>query len=80
MITKIIQNGLVSATSNPPSMESSGLIMTLTQHYALDERLERSVIGELVFDLRLENIEKIFHLPPSDYFYSITYESVDRCY
>lgn len=54
--------------------------MTFTQHYVVDERLVRSVMGELVLDLRLDNIEKAFHLLPSDQLYNISYETMDQWY
>ena len=54
--------------------------MTLDQHYVLDELLVRSVIGELVLDLKWDNIEKVFRLPTLDSFYEIINEIFDRWY
>ena len=63
MVTKMIRNILVNAPSHLVSIQSSKLIMTITQHYVPDERIVRSVIGEMVLlDLRLDNIEKVFYL------------------
>ena len=46
--------------------------MTIAQHYVTDKRIVRIVIGEMVLDLRLDNIEKVFHLPTLDSFYNIS--------
>lgn len=38
-----------------------------------EERVVKSVIGEIVLDLRPRIIEKIFHLPKADQYVKITY-------
>ena len=54
--------------------------MTLAQYYMFDEMILWSVTGELVLNLWLESIEKVFHLPTSKSFYDISYESVEKWY
>lgn len=39
-----------------------------------------SLTRDVVLELRPDNIEKVFHLPQSDNYYSITYEKVGRWY
>ena len=67
-------------TSHLVSMQSFELMMTITQHYVLDEQIVKRLIGEMVLDLRPDNIEKVFHLPTSSSFCNISYEKARRWY
>ena len=60
MVMKMIKNGLFNVASLLESIQSSELIMTIAQHYVLDESIVRSVIGEMVLNLRPKNIKKVF--------------------
>ena len=64
----MIKNGLVNVASHLVSVQSSDLMMTIAQHYVLDERIVKSVTGEMVLDPRLDDIKKVFHLPASNSF------------
>ena len=77
-ITKLITCELVSVVAHPVSMQSSELIMAITQHYVPDEKIVRAVTGEMVLDIRPDAIERAFHLPASDSYLSISYEEVSR--
>ena len=44
------------------------------------ERVVKSVIGEIVLDLRLRNFKKFFHLLRADQYVKITYHQVERWY
>lgn len=61
--TILIRLGLVNATSNLVSVQSSEVIMVLAKNYVLEERVVKNIIGEIVLDLRPKHIEKVFHLP-----------------
>ena len=50
-MSTLIQSGLVSVASHPMSVQSAKLVMTLAQHFVLEERVVMSVIGEVVLDL-----------------------------
>ena len=54
--------------------------MALAQHFVPEERVVKSVTGEVVFDLRPNNIERVFHLPREDRFIKLSYETVERWY
>ncbi len=40
--------------------------MALAENYVLKERVVKSIIGEIILDLRPKNIKKVFHLPRAD--------------
>lgn len=40
----------------------------------------KSIIGEIILDLRLNNIEKFFHLPRVDQYVRLTYHQEERWY
>ena len=54
--------------------------MTLEQYFVLEERVVKSMIGEVVLDLQPDNIERVFHLPRVDQFIRLSYEVVKRWY
>ena len=54
--------------------------MTLTKHYVLEEKVVKSIIGEIFLDLQPKNIEKVFHLPRVGQFIRLTYEQAERWY
>ena len=80
MVSALIHLGLVNTTSHSVSVQSSGLVMTLAQHFVPGERVVKSVIGEIIFDLWPNNIEKIFHLLREDQFIRLTYEATKWWY
>ena len=80
MVFTLIRSGLVNAALHPTLVQSSKLIMTLAQHFILKERVVKSVTIEVVLDHRLDNIERLFHLPWEDQFIRLTYEVVERWY
>ena len=47
----LIHSGLVNATSHPGTVQSAELIMTLSRHFVSDERVVKSIFGEVVLDL-----------------------------
>ena len=51
MVSTLIHLGLVNAASHPVSIQSSELIMKLAQHFVLEERVVKSVTGEIFLDL-----------------------------
>ena len=61
-------------------VQSSNLIMKLAQHFVPKERVVKSVIGEVVLDLRVDNIEQVFHFPRVDQFIRLTYEIIEIWY
>ena len=52
--------------------------MTLAGNHVLEERVVKIIIGEIVLDLRLRNIDKVLHLPRGDQYVKITYHEVER--
>ena len=54
----LIQSGLVNMASHPTLVQSSELIMTLAHHYVPEEKVIKSVIGEIFLDLMLLKIKK----------------------
>ena len=66
MIFALIRSRLVNVASHPISIQSSKLIMALAKNYVLEVRVVKSIIGEIVLDLRPKNIEKKFNLPRAD--------------
>ena len=71
----MIRNGLVSTATHLVSLQSSELIMVITHHYVLDDKIIRVVKGEVVLDLTPNSIERAFHLLTSDYFQYMSYDS-----
>ena len=54
--------------------------MALAKNYVSKERVVKSIIAEIVLDLRLRSIKKNFHLSRADQYVKITYHQVDRWY
>ena len=52
--------------------------MTLTHHYVLNKNVVKNITREIILVIRLDNIEKAFHLPILEEYYRISYESVDQ--
>lgn len=50
IVSTLIHSGLVCVASHPMSMQSSELIMTLPEHFVHEERVVKSVNGEVVLD------------------------------
>ena len=80
MVSTLIRSGLVNVASHTVSVQSLELVMTLTKQLVLEERVVKSVTGEIILDLRLKNIEKVFHLLRIDQFIRLTYEQEERWY
>ena len=76
----MIQSGLVSAAAHPVLVQSSKLIMFIAQHYVPDEKIVMVITSEMVLDIRLDAIERAFHLPARDSFVSISYEGASQWY
>ena len=51
LTSALIRSGLVNAASHPGTVQSAELITTLSQHFVPDERVVKSVSGEVVLDL-----------------------------
>ena len=66
MVSTFIKRGLVIVASYPVYVQSSELIMTLAHYYVPIEKVVKSVTGEIVLDIRPQNIEKVIHLPRVD--------------
>ena len=66
MISSLILRGLVNISFHPMSIQSSYLIMALAHHYTSKDKVVRSIIGEMVLYIHPNNIEKVFHLPPTN--------------
>lgn len=49
--------------------------MTLVQHYVLDENFVNIITREIVLATKIDNRERVFHLPPLDGYYDISYVS-----
>ena len=54
--------------------------MAIAQHYVPDGKIVQVVIGEMVLDIKLDAIERAFHLPASDSFISMSYEGASQWY
>ena len=54
--------------------------MTLAQHFVLKERVVKIMNGEVVLELKPNNIERVFHLPRANQFIKLTYEAAKRWY
>ena len=80
LTSALIRSGLVNAALHPGSVQSAELIMTLSQHFVPEERVVKSVSGDVVLDLRPDNIERVFHLPRADQFIKLSYETAERWY
>lgn len=59
MVSTLIRSELVNAASHPVSVQSSKLIMALVENYVSEERVVKTITGEIVLDLRPKNIEKV---------------------
>ena len=53
MVSSLIRPGLVNTRSHPTSIQSSEVTMDLADNYLLEEKVVKSVTGEIVLDLRL---------------------------
>lgn len=80
LVSSLIHSRLVNTASHPLSVQSAELVMTLAQHFILEERVVKNVTGEVVLDLRPNNIERVFHLLRVDQFIRLTYEEAERWY
>ena len=76
----LIRSGLVNAASHLGTIQSTKLIITLSQHFVPNERVVKSITGEVVLDIRPNNIERFFHLPRADQFIRLSYEAAKRWY
>lgn len=54
--------------------------MTLAENYVYEERVVKSISGEIILDLQPKNIEKVIHLPRPDKFIRLTYHQEERWY
>ena len=54
--------------------------MTIAQRYVPHEKIVQVVTRDMVMDIRPNAIERAFHLPASDSFISMSYESASRWY
>ncbi len=54
--------------------------MALAQNYVSNERVVKSITGEIVLDIRPNKIERIFHLSILDDYYGVLNDIFDRCY
>lgn len=52
--------------------------MTLAENYASEERVVKSITGEIFVDLRPKNIEKVFHLLRFNQYIRLTYYQAER--
>ena len=75
-----MRSELVSTVAHTMFIQSSELIMSITQHYVLDEKIVRVVTREMVLDIRPDNIERASNLPSNDSFISISYEGAYQWY
>ena len=80
MVSTLIWSLMVNVASHSVLLQSLELIVTLVEHLVPEERVVKSLIGEIVLDLQPKNIEKIFHLPWADQFIKLTYEQEKRWY
>ena len=80
LTSALIHSRLVNAVSHPGTVQSAELIMTLSQHFVPDERVVKSISGEVVLDLRPDDIERVFHLPRANQFIRLSYETAKRWY
>lgn len=53
----------MNVVAHPISIQSVDLINTLANNYVPDEHMVKTGLGEVVLDLRPDNIEDVFHLP-----------------
>ena len=51
--------------------------MAIAQHYVPNEKIVQVIIGEMVLEIRLDAIERVFHLLASDSFISMSYEGAN---
>ena len=78
MMFTLIHSRLVNIVSHLVSVQSTNLIMDLSQHFVLDERVVKGVTEEVVLDLQPDNIERVFHLPRVDQFIQLSYKTTER--
>lgn len=65
MIFSLIRSGLVfSITSSINTVLEAN--HDTSKNYVFEERVFKSIIGEIILDLQHKNIEKVFHLPRVD--------------
>ena len=79
-ITKMIVSGLVNVAAHPVLVQSSKLIMAITQHYVLDEKIVQAITSEMALDIWPDAIERVFHLLVNDLIISISYDGASRWY
>lgn len=63
MVLALILSGLVNISSHLMSHQSTELIMMLVHHYVLEEKVVKSVTGEIFLDIISQKIMNIFYLP-----------------
>lgn len=80
MISKMIRNGIIHAASDPVSVQSSKLIMAMAQHYVPEESMVKIFIGDIVIDFHPDIAERVFHLPKSNNYFSVSYDKAGRWY
>ena len=80
MVSTLSRLGLINVTSHPTLVQSSDLVMALTENYVSTKRVVKIIIGGIALDLRLKNIEKVFHLLRAYQYVKITYHQVERWY
>lgn len=80
MISSLIRSGIVNAASHLISIQSLELIMALVENYVSEERVVKSITGEIMLDLRPKNIEKVFHFLRVDQYIRLTYHQAERWY
>lgn len=61
--TSLVHYSLVNAVVHPISIQLTKLINTLASNYVPDKCMVKNSVGEVVLDLRPDNIEDVFHLP-----------------
>ena len=71
---------MVNAASHPTLVQSFKLIMTLEEHYVIEEKVVKSVTKEIILDLQPHNIEKVSHLLRADQYLQISYDGSERWY
>ena len=54
--------------------------MELIENYVSEERVVKSIIREIMLDLRPKNIEKVFHILRKDQYIRMKYYQVKRWY
>ena len=80
LVSALICSRLVNVVSHPVLVQSTKLIMALSQCFVPNKRVVKSVTGEVVLDLWPDNIERVYHLPRADQFIWISYETAKIWY